>query len=427
MKPICLKELKWYSKENIQEALKIDIALVENILSELIQNRIVKVNNGGYQFNYVGVIICKNTPIICIPKYVSNVCTDIDIALIINLLRQYSNRETLINEELETLGDGLKNESSKLALAIFLLEDYYKNHLYSNDISVKCVNGDGEIDWDTTISESQVYINDNRPIYFELITNSNVNDESNFYRNLHIKVLKECSDYLFGSGLGYYLDLNEFNMEEIIDISMTREEIIYRLDQELHIQYDDVKRNTLIGIKNYFLNTATKDGFTIDFFGTRLFHNVWEKVCGFNLNNQYDEYKKYIQKPTWDFGTKKYRSDRLIPDIICVKDNEFIIADAKYYNIKFEESLINNPGIGDVTKQYLYQLALQEIIVEQGYPSVKNILLFPSELGELKKIGNVSLSFLSNIGLENIDLYYVPASQFYNNYIRADKKCNIFL
>lgn len=44
----------------------------------------------------------------------------------------------------------------------------------------------------------------------------------------------------------------------------------------------------------------------------------------------------------------------------------FIIFDEKYYLIQLEKGRVlhGNPGIGDVTKQYLYQLAYKKFIAD---------------------------------------------------------------
>ena len=73
-----------------------------------------------------------------------------------------------------------------------------------------------------------------------------------------------------------------------------------------------------------------------------------------------------IDKPQWS-GTApngepfvKQAEDTLIPDLISIVnvdgDYQFIIFDAKYYNIQLEHNkkLRGQPGIESITKQYLY-------------------------------------------------------------------------
>lgn len=74
----------------------------------------------------------------------------------------------------------------------------------------------------------------------------------------------------------------------------------------------------------------------------------------------------------------------LIPDLVCIFPYEnnycFGIFDAKYYNIHFYVGKSDNknyvtgqPGVGDITKQYLYQLAYMDFIREQKYKYVRQL------------------------------------------------------
>lgn len=66
---------------------------------------------------------------------------------------------------------------------------------------------------------------------------------------------------------------------------------------------------------------------------------------------------------------------------------DFGIYDAKYYCIDYQfmetkQVLAEQPGVGDVTKQYLYQLAFDDFIVKQGYRYVQNMFFCPDEIGD---------------------------------------------
>ena len=76
---------------------------------------------------------------------------------------------------------------------------------------------------------------------------------------------------------------------------------------------------------------------------------------------------------------KTHEADRtFIPDIVTFYDNEFIILDAKYYKLKFDEKhLSGQPGLESITKQYLYELAYREFIKENHFKGVKNAFLLP--------------------------------------------------
>ena len=75
-------------------------------------------------------------------------------------------------------------------------------------------------------------------------------------------------------------------------------------------------------------------------------------------------------------------TDRLKPDFVAVTRDEekakaLIILDAKYYRPSFEKSFIQHaPGVGDVNKQVLYQLAYDGIIAPCKL-NVHNAFMFP--------------------------------------------------
>ena len=120
-------------------------------------------------------------------------------------------------------------------------------------------------------------------------------------------------------------------------------------------------------------------------------------------------------------------SDTLIPDLISIPQingaDHFLIFDAKYYNIQLEKgkSLRGNPGVGDVTKQYLYQLAYKDFIKVHNIEVVKNCFLMPTEKNEIIKKGTARMPMLEALGLENIQIRLIPASMLYDHYLLKSK------
>jgi hypothetical protein len=77
------------------------------------------------------------------------------------------------------------------------------------------------------------------------------------------------------------------------------------------------------------------------------------------------------------------------------------------------------PGVGDVTKQYLYQLAFDDFITKQGYRYVQNMFFCPGETAD-KNYGWVQMDMLHQIGdkkLENIAVVKLCASEMYDIYL----------
>ncbi|UJZ87186.1 LlaJI family restriction endonuclease [Heyndrickxia coagulans] len=103
--------------------------------------------------------------------------------------------------------------------------------------------------------------------------------------------------------------------------------------------------------------------------------------------------------------------------------HQFIIFDAKYYNIQLEhgKELRGQPGIGDITKQYLYQLAYKNFVNDHGIQDVKNCFLMPTEQHSIINKGYVNIEMLDAFGLQNIQIRQLPAELIYSHYLSNEK------
>ena len=72
------------------------------------------------------------------------------------------------------------------------------------------------------------------------------------------------------------------------------------------------------------------------------------------------------------------------------------------FSLKKGKSLRGNPGVGDVTKQYLYQLAYRDFINVHHIAEVRNCFLMPTEENEIVVKGVAKMQMLEALGLENI-------------------------
>lgn len=419
------RELKKYSKNDLMSKLFLD----NNTIQELVDKRILtKSKENLFSFEFVGILILKERVMFTLPKYAKNGDKKTIAKQLLALFGEYSKREKLDEDELETIGSiDSKNIYNMLSIIIFLMNDYFENGLYSNEKNICIINGDNEINWLKTIDEIQPLINEGEPIYLEYFTNSTQNDEENYFRQLHRYILNECMKKLNNLGLTDFLGLEPITFEVDEDSLGTSQSIISRINNELNVQFVNRKQLLLKAMASFISNEKMEtDNFTISFYGTRSFHVVWEKTCGYVLNNKYEDVKKQIAPPKWTTPSgKEHKAATLIPDIISITKDSFIISDAKYYSIKLTEDILSgNPGVEDVTKQYLYQLAFNEYITTKNFTSVKNMLLFPSEEKDIKQLGKVTIKFLKDLNLEDITLLSLPADRVFDLYTNS-KKLNI--
>lgn len=403
-----------------------------------------------YVFTYVGVITIGNRVIKVYPKYILSENEPlIRMKRVIKVLERYSNSEEQIINLFN--GDGDNRSFNILAVILYLLNDYYEYGIYNNEEDIIEINGEGDILWNRTIDEGFVIIEDGRPYYTELITHRAVEDDMDYFKRLHECVLTECSKQLHDAGLEELFEIEMVNLsEETLADFGDKEYILERILKELNIQFNTHRQILLKTLYTYISQDRKmlEEDQGISMFGTTAFHAVWEKACADVFGNKLgvaigqlqmkeplaDKYDKktklidLIEKPKWcgeDFIHQP--KDTLIPDLITINEHNgkdcFIIFDAKYYLIQLEKgrTLRGNPGIGDVVKQYMYQLAYRKFLTDHNIAIVKNCFLMPTEGKEIINKGKAKLDMLSNLGLEDIQIRLIPAEMLFDCYLSRKK------
>lgn len=413
-----------------------------------------------YVFTFVGIIIIEGRVLKCYPKYIfsDNAPTE-ELKQIIKVLQKYNSKEQIIH----MYNDGGRTRTfNRLAVMVFLLNDFFENGIYTNTQDIIETNGMGEINWDKTINNTFAIIKNDRPYYVELQTKKRVTDDTDFIKRLHECLLTVCSKELEESDLLELLDIVGVELcdEELDDLG-DEDYILYRIEKELCIQFNTRKQEVLKTMAALISNRANVDDVdSFSMFGTNSFNLVWEKACAEVMDNQLhtkltdlklpgelkipsaspcqptDELIDIIEKPKWmgrkedDSPFEKEATDTLIPDLISIHnkgtDYSFVIFDAKYYTIQLEEykPLRGQPGISDITKQYLYQLAYRDFVKENGIKSVKNCFLMPTEDNKVIPKGTVRMDMLGALELEKIQVRQLPAKRIFAYYL-ASKKMNI--
>ncbi len=476
MKSLYVREQKRYTEKDLCEIFGLSREIVVRFIRRLKEFGVLKavkktdlqkdmsellvedievsdVENGDYLyvFTFVGVIVVAGIVLKCYPKYLFRTKEPKEeLHQILKVLEKYNSKKQIIN---------LFNESNEgsafnlLAVLLFLLHDYYENGSYSKNEDIIETNGTGEILWDKTINESFTFLSNKRPYYIDLQTRKRTTDDYDYYKRLHECIVTRASDELKEADLLDLFDITPVDLsDEYIEDFGDKDYILYRIEQELNIQYNTRKQLVLKALYAYIDHMGKlqdSDGFSL--FGTNSFNLVWESICADIMNNCLgdrlgtlrlplplkDSYNRksrlidLIEKPFWS-ATGNVAADTLIPDLITisVKDGkwQFIIFDAKYYTPHLEAGCIpeSQPGIESITKQYLYQLAYQDFIKDHGFTDVRNCFLMPTEEDMVVNRGIVSMKMLSNIGLKDIEVRMIPARMAYTLYL-SEKRMDINL
>lgn len=401
-----------------------------------------------YVLTFVGVIIVAGRALKCYPKYIlSSEEPKEELRQVLKVLERYNSKEQIIR----MFNDSSEGSSfNLLAVLLFLLQDYYENGIYNNTEDIVESNGSGEILWDKTINETFTLLSNNRPYYTDIQTKRRVTDDYDYFTKLHECILTKASKELEDADLLELFEITEVDLsEEELEDFGDKEYILYRIDRELSTQFNTRKQLVLKTLYAYLDHSGSLyDTDCLSMFGTNSFNLVWERVCSEIMDNQLDkrldklslpvtlkpEYNgamkliDLIEKPLWTYTGKRAR-DTLIPDLVSLTVDQFVIFDAKYYNAQLEIDVEpkRQPGIESVTKQYLYQLAYQKFIKDHGFSSVRNCFLLPTEGSEIVNRGEVSMDMLNKLGLQNIQVRYLPTKMAYELYLSRRKMDLSFL
>lgn len=402
-----------------------------------------------YIFTFVGIMIVSRIVLKCYPKYIfKNETPLLQLKQILKVIEKQNKKEQFIKFHNESLENSSYN---LLATILYLYNDYNEYGIYTTTQDIFEVNGNGEINWDKTINETFTLISNNKPFYPELITRKKIDDDNDYFKILHEVILTQCSKQLKKTGLLELFEFEELNLvEKKIDDLGDKDYILNKILKELNVQFN-TRKQLLLKTMYAYISCESELGTNSDFslYGTNSFHVIWENVCAEVFNNmlnkklselslplklkqEYNENHKLIsiiEKPNWNNKHGEFESDTLIPDLISIyQDNnheyKFIIFDAKYYTIKINgKSIIGQPGIESVTKQYLYQLSYKKFIEDHGFKqkNIRNCFLLPTENSEVEEYGNVSMEMLTMLGLEKIQVRLLPAEVIYGKYLKKTK------
>lgn len=404
-----------------------------------------------YKFTFVGIININEDFLICYPKYIHSSKKPVkEIKKILKVIEKCNHSERQL---LNILDGNEGNKSPNLFLLIkYLLNDYYEYGLYNSSQNIVELDGDGDILWGKTVDEMYPVINKNRPYYLDLYTRKSIDNNLDFFYQLHRAVITDCSKQISGSDIAELFDFEPIELtEDRIEDFGEIDYIIEKIDQELTVQFNTQKQELLRAIRVYILTRAKKDEGkinntedNIELFGTNTFYTIWEKVCQKVFNDlleepirkipdinspESDKLKTVIEKAVWYLSDNSeplcnpliqtpVKSGQLIPDLVTIEKNQLIILDAKYYDLSKEgKELKGNPGIESITKQYLYQLAFKQFVRKYNLKEGGNYFILPTEMEIYIYRGNVQLGILNDVGLKDIHIFQIPSEEIFDYYL----------
>jgi len=435
-----VREEKPFTKKSLFNELGLEGARGEKVLSLLLSCGALSAAplRDEFKFNFVGVLVAGNLVIRCFPKYITKKKPVIEFEQALSVIRHYEKES---KTDIRLTGEQKRTAFDLLAECLSLLENYAEHGIYSNITHEVENNGSGDILWDRTINMSEPFFCDGSPVYIDLHTRRVVDDDQNYITRLHKHIITECSDILKKADILLLFGMVPLYLsDEPRDHFGPDDYIMERLRAELDVQFDSYKQSLLRDMIRFIeqRNTLLQD-MPLMLYGTTSFAHVWEAVCKKALNDQLDtplnklelpqtlatNYKprkkliELIEKPRWFLEGVERFAKTLKPDLATffIRDGEtvFCIFDAKYY--VYEKSATGMPGIGDIDKQYLYELAFKPFLTEHGITQVKNIFLMPTEGESVEYKGYVEFGILKKLGLENIQIVLVPAKEIYDVYL----------
>lgn len=405
------------------------------------------IGSGDYAFSYVGMYCHKGCLVYVLPKYYTEealTAPEFSLAggalpikrmsVFAQVIKVIARWKSKYEQEVSD-SQHERDSDCYLALLVSLLCDYAEHGEYREDVDLISRNGNGRILWNRTINSTTPFMQDGTPVYVDVVTCRTVDAEDHFITRLHRVIVKECYRQLEQFSLTELLNLPcvetiEENIEELGETDY----LLHCVEAELSQQFDSRRRHILQFMQTYLQQRFEQDeqpeySFA---FGCSHFQTVWEDVCrctlGVDVRNHYA-----IQAPRWVFGEEKQADVQSLKlDMMFEREGIAYVFDAKYYLPEVINGRVCRlPGVNDVTKQYLYAMAVQKRESLCSPPAVLphtvcNAFLMPlpvdsSQTEEVQHYADIEMGLFNGM---SIKVFRLPVAQLYADYLE-ERKCNL--
>lgn len=356
--------------------------------------------------NFVGATSIAGTPIYSLPKFVPTV----EFSRGVEILRETINAiakasmHAVRRLDSDSPADSLEEQTSWLRTAHNLVEDFIAHGRYVSRHAVYVPHGEGEIDWEETVTQSPVVLQRGRPIYASPISIDHRVHANTDIARIHLAVIAELVAHLDSMDPMGVIDIARVPVHSDLELSYFGDTatLLHIIRTERQQQFEDRKLRVLDLLESYisFRFDSHSTGYST-FVGTTHFEIVWETMCAAYFQDRFHTLQRSLTPPLWEYrhneSTVHVRAAKsLIPDTVMVEGANLYILDAKYYVPRYTATSISaQPGATDIAKQYIYVPG-----VEEKWPgkSVRgNAFVFPSTdlmATPIRSLGRVTLPFL---------------------------------
>jgi hypothetical protein len=317
-------------------------------------------------------------------------------------LRRFSHEVS--KREMSGLTDEL--QIHRISILSDLAYDFVKHGLYAPKSITNTVNN-GKIDWHKSISSRLPYRDRlGRPVYVDFKTTLRRKDINNFFSAVHAEVMREIQNQH-----GWWLPNLKSRLQELHGVSRpsgTPKSWISKLNG-LKARLFQEREIRLASQLVKYLELREESGSGNEIFGLNDFHTVWEAMLNaVLLRSNHDRrinWNEKLPRPSYKGlanGEYKARTQGMRVDIVLDEPNELSIIDAKYYEAS---SPSNAPDWPDISKQYFYEFAMNEVLLRDGSlrrspaQKIKSYFVFPgeeryfSEAALINRDGSTAASF----------------------------------
>lgn len=422
------------------------------IVDEGIEDGKLRSHKTFYKFKYVGVLqLGTKVTLLMYPKYYSEIVKDdinySDFKEVIQVIEKYKKSKPL---DLYDIEDNEEKFSDELTLQFNIVKDYIEYGLYNAELETTTLNSGEEILWDKTINELNPYFIDGMPHYLDYYTKNNHSDELNIIRSIQMICITNISN-----NIETLLDIVNLPSVKLTDEDLSEigeiDYIDYILEKELTSQFVSSNRRIIKNLRRYINKKVnSSEDTSVSLYGHKYFNLIWEDVCRVYYDDIQDKTFEELKltppdgieketklnlsigKPLWIMNgptengeilsenKKGYEFDILHLDNKCLR-----IIDAKYYNLLIAGNKVRNkPGLGDITKQFMYQIVLEDII-RMNKLTIKNTFIFPVNNEDMvDEVGKIKFDEIQKFGgkdrgIVDINIVMKDPRQLYKYYLAS--------